>query len=61
VRQWRDIPVAVSALAADPVRRARMRRRLDALPENRAVFEVVELIEDELATRDMLGAVRQAR
>jgi hypothetical protein len=61
VRQWRDIPVAVSALAADPVRRARMRRRLDALPENRAVFEVVELIDDELAARGMLGAVRQAR
>lgn len=61
MRQWRDIPVAVSALAADPVRRARMRRRLDALPENRAVFEVVELIDDELAARGMLGAVRQAR
>jgi len=49
VRQWREIPAAVSALAADPVRRARMRRRLEALPPNRAVFEVLEILDAELA------------
>jgi UDP-N-acetylglucosamine:LPS N-acetylglucosamine transferase len=49
VRQWREIPAAVSALAADPVRRARMRRRLEALPPNRAVFEVLEILDAELS------------
>jgi UDP-N-acetylglucosamine:LPS N-acetylglucosamine transferase len=63
VRHWRDIPAAVSSLAADPVRRARMRRRLEALPENRAVFEVLDVIEAELVHRGVLGrsALEQAR
>jgi 1,2-diacylglycerol 3-beta-galactosyltransferase len=55
VRQWRDIPAAVSALAADPVRRARMRRELESLPPNRAVFEVLEILDAELAA---IGVVR---
>jgi 1,2-diacylglycerol 3-beta-galactosyltransferase len=54
VRHWREIPSAISALAADPVRRARMRRRLDALPDNRAVFEVLAILEDELTARRRL-------
>lgn len=53
VRQWREIPTAVSALAADPVRRARMRRRLEALPPNRAVFEVLEILDAEMAALGM--------
>lgn len=56
VRHWREIPAAVSALAADPVRRARMRRRLEALPENRAVFEVLDLFERALAGQGLLTA-----
>ena len=55
VRQWREIPAAVSALAADPVRRTRMRRKLESLPPNRAVFEVVEILDAELAA---IGVVR---
>jgi 1,2-diacylglycerol 3-beta-galactosyltransferase len=51
VRHWREIPAAVSALAADPVRRTRMRRKLEALPDNRAVFEVLDIFEAELAGR----------
>ena len=55
VRHWREIPAAISSLAADPVRRARLRRRLDALPDNRAVFEVVAIVEAELDARARLA------
>ena len=58
VRQWREIPGAVSALAADPVRRARMRRRLEALPPNRAVFEVLEILDAEMAGLGLASAPR---
>jgi UDP-N-acetylglucosamine:LPS N-acetylglucosamine transferase len=34
VRQWREIPAAVSALAADPVRRARLGAAARALVES---------------------------
>ena len=54
VRHWREIPAAVSSLAADPVRRARMRRHLEVLPENAAVFEVLDLFEQELAAQGLL-------
>jgi UDP-N-acetylglucosamine:LPS N-acetylglucosamine transferase len=54
VRHWREIPAAVSSLAADPVRRARMRRRLEGLPDNLAVFEVLEILESELAAQGLL-------
>jgi UDP-N-acetylglucosamine:LPS N-acetylglucosamine transferase len=55
VSHWREIPAAISSLAADPVRRARLRRRLDALPDNRAVFEVVAIVEAELDARGRLA------
>jgi UDP-N-acetylglucosamine:LPS N-acetylglucosamine transferase len=62
VRQWREIPAAVSALAADPVRRARMRRRLESLPPNRAVFEVLEILDRELSAQGVgQDGLQQAR
>jgi 1,2-diacylglycerol 3-beta-galactosyltransferase len=51
VRQWREIPEAVRALRADPAGRAAIRARLAALPPNRAVYEVVELIAREAGAR----------
>jgi len=47
VRHWREIPAAVAALARDPERRARLRANVAALPENRAVFEALDIIEQE--------------
>jgi len=44
VRHWREIPDAVRALRSDPARRAAIRARLAALPPNRAVYEVIDLI-----------------
>lgn len=63
VRHWREIPAAVSSLAADPVRRARMRRRLEGLPENGAVFEVLDILENELVAQGLLrrDTLQQAR
>ena len=63
VRQWREIPAAVSALAADPVRRTRMRRKLESLPPNRAVFEVLEILYAELAALGVVPGreIQQAR
>ncbi|HUG54461.1 MAG TPA: glycosyltransferase [Vicinamibacteria bacterium] len=55
VRHWREIPNAISSLAADPVRRTRMRRRLESLPGNRAVFEVLDVLEAEV---EGAGALR---
>ncbi len=47
VRHWRQIPAAVAALARDPQRRAHLRAQVAALPENRAVFEALDIIEQE--------------
>jgi UDP-N-acetylglucosamine:LPS N-acetylglucosamine transferase len=51
VRHWRDIPAAVTALRHDPGRLEGYRRHLDALPPNRAVFEVLDLIAATLEAR----------
>jgi 1,2-diacylglycerol 3-beta-galactosyltransferase len=51
VRDWREAPAAVGLLAWDRPLRDAVRRRLEALPENRAVYEALELIESELAAR----------
>jgi UDP-N-acetylglucosamine:LPS N-acetylglucosamine transferase len=44
VSGWREIPAAVASLARDPARRAAMRDVVAALPPNRAVYEVLEII-----------------
>ena len=48
VRRWREIPAAVTALRADSERLQGCRTRLAALPPNRAVFEVLDLVERTL-------------
>jgi UDP-N-acetylglucosamine:LPS N-acetylglucosamine transferase len=48
VGHWREIPRAVAQLHRDPAARARIRERLAALPPNRAVYEVVDLIGGEI-------------
>jgi 1,2-diacylglycerol 3-beta-galactosyltransferase len=55
VRHWREIPVAVQALRLDPARLAGYRSRVAALPPNRAVFEVLDLV------ARTLGAAGDAR
>jgi Glycosyltransferase family 28 C-terminal domain/Monogalactosyldiacylglycerol (MGDG) synthase len=52
VRGWRDIPAAVMSVRADAQRLDGCRTRLAALPPNRAVFEVLDLVEAELASAD---------
>ena len=47
VRHWREIPAAVAALAREPERLARLRANVAALPENRAVFEALDIIEKD--------------
>jgi UDP-N-acetylglucosamine:LPS N-acetylglucosamine transferase len=47
VRHWRLIPPAVLHLLRTPQERAAIRERIAALPENRAVYEVVELVSRE--------------
>jgi hypothetical protein len=49
VHGWREIPAAVAGLARDPARRVAMRAALEALPENRAVYEVLDVIAREAA------------
>jgi 1,2-diacylglycerol 3-beta-galactosyltransferase len=41
---WREIPAAVLRLFREAPARAAFRERLAALPENRAVFEVIDLV-----------------
>jgi 1,2-diacylglycerol 3-beta-galactosyltransferase len=52
VRTWRQIPAAVTELRRDPRRLDYFRARLAALPPNRAVFEVLDLIAETLETAD---------
>ncbi|HXK10889.1 MAG TPA: galactosyldiacylglycerol synthase [Vicinamibacteria bacterium] len=51
VSRWREIPAAVVYLARDPEARAAMREQLAALPPNRAVYEVVDLVASLLPAR----------
>ncbi|HET7746937.1 MAG TPA: glycosyltransferase [Vicinamibacteria bacterium] len=44
VKDWRQVPDAVGTLFGWPTRRAEIRARLRARPENRAVYEVLELL-----------------
>jgi hypothetical protein len=48
VAHWREIPAAVSGLYRDLDEREGIRERLAALPPNRAVYEVVEVIGREI-------------
>jgi 1,2-diacylglycerol 3-beta-galactosyltransferase len=48
VSSWREIPGVVGRLARDPAHREALRASLDALPPNRAVYEVLEVLEREL-------------
>jgi len=50
VHGWREIPAAVARLSRDPARLQAMRAALEALPENRAVYEVIEIIGREAAS-----------
>lgn len=44
VSHWREIPAAVLSLYRDAPERAAIRKRLAALPENRAVYEVIDVV-----------------
>ncbi len=44
VSSWREIPGAVSRLAREPERLRAMRASLESLPENRAVYEVLDVV-----------------
>jgi UDP-N-acetylglucosamine:LPS N-acetylglucosamine transferase len=48
VPHWREIPAAVVRLFRDTAGRAAMRERIAALPPNRAVFEVIDVIAREV-------------
>jgi processive 1,2-diacylglycerol beta-glucosyltransferase len=48
VPHWRLIPAAVLGLVRDAAAQASMRDRIDALPPNRAVFEVIDVIAREV-------------
>ena len=48
VKHWREVPAAVLGLFRDAAGRAAMRDRLAALPPNRAVFEVLDVIGEEV-------------
>ena len=47
VSGWRQIPAAVARLAREPERLAAMRAAIGALPTNRAVYEVIEIVARE--------------
>ena len=47
VPHWREIPAAVLGLFRNAAARASMRGRIAALPPNRAVYEVIDVIARE--------------
>jgi 1,2-diacylglycerol 3-beta-galactosyltransferase len=49
VSSWREIPRVVAGLARDAPRLAGMQANLAVLPPNRAVYEVIELLERTVA------------
>lgn len=51
VPHWREIPAAVLRLFRDAAERVSMRDRIAALPPNRAVFEVIDVIAREASAR----------
>lgn len=49
VEGWRDMAAATAQLLADPAALEALRRNLARLPENRAVYEVLDFIADAVA------------
>jgi UDP-N-acetylglucosamine:LPS N-acetylglucosamine transferase len=47
VGHWSEIPAAIARLRADPAERAAIRQRIGAMPANRAVYEVLDIIARE--------------
>ena len=56
VRNWRDMPAAAATLAADAERLSRIRQNLRSLPDNNAVYEVLEIVGRTIAGRRGLPA-----
>lgn len=56
VSHWREIPDAVAGLFGDGEERTAIRARMAALPENRAVWEVIDVV-----TREIEGAAPWTR
>jgi UDP-N-acetylglucosamine:LPS N-acetylglucosamine transferase len=56
VSHWREIPDAVAGLFGDGEERTAIRARMAALPENRAVWEVIDVV-----TREIEGAASRTR
>lgn len=55
VGHWSETPAAVAGLTPDSVPGSRTRDRLAALPENRAVYEVLETIQQETGSARASG------
>ncbi len=55
VSGWPEIPRAVLALAEDSARLDRLRATIAALPANRAVYEVVEILKKEVTATQRAG------
>lgn len=58
VRHWKEVPGAVAALAGDPERRARLRAAIAALPENRAVYEAIDIVAAEVTGAGRAAGMR---
>ncbi len=55
VGSWREIPGAVASLRGEPVRLESMRTSLRALPPNRAVYEVLDVIATAAGIKPVTG------
>jgi len=49
-RHWRELPGMVADLRARPLALPAIRERIAALPANRAVYEVVDLLDEVVKT-----------
>jgi hypothetical protein len=56
VSRWQEIPKVVAELWAAPDRISQLAQRVAALPENRAVFEVLEILEREVSWQPSAGS-----
>jgi len=56
VPRWSDIPQTVLALARDRERLGRLRANVEALAENRAVYEVIRILAREIGAESRLDA-----